>query len=126
NWSKAVIVWNQMLDTEKGPNLDGGCQTCYGAVHINNKNYKSILRNSHYYVTSNHTTIVKPDAVRIGTEGYTATGLEYAAFKNPSNSYAVVLMNDANENRKITLSDGTKHFSYDVPSKSVVSFKWSN
>ncbi|TCV12237.1 glucosylceramidase [Sphingobacterium alimentarium] len=126
NWSKAVIVWNLMLDTEKGPNRDGGCQTCYGAVDINSKNYKSISRNSHYYVTSHLSSVVKPGAVRIGTEGYTATGLEYAAFKNPDNSYAMVLMNDANENRKITLSDGTKHFSYDVPSKSVVSFKWSN
>ncbi len=126
NWSKAVIVWNLMLDTEKGPNRDGGCQTCYGAVDINSKNFKTISRNSHYYVTSHLSAVVKPGAVRIGTEGYTATGLEYAAFKNPDNSYAMVLMNDANENRKITLSDGTKHFSYDVPSKSVVSFKWNN
>jgi glucosylceramidase len=28
NWSKGVIVWNLMLDTDKGPNREGGCQTC--------------------------------------------------------------------------------------------------
>src|SRR5690606_13727614 len=32
NWSRGVIVWNLMLDDNRGPNRDGGCQTCYGAV----------------------------------------------------------------------------------------------
>ena len=27
---RAVMVWNLMLDLKRGPNLDGGCTTCYG------------------------------------------------------------------------------------------------
>ena len=50
NWCKAVIVWNLMLDSERGPNRDGGCQTCYGAVDIERSNYSTITRNSHYYI----------------------------------------------------------------------------
>ena len=47
NWCKAVIVWNLMLDNERGPNREGGCQTCYGAVDIDRSDYKTITRHSH-------------------------------------------------------------------------------
>ncbi|MBD1420327.1 glucosylceramidase [Sphingobacterium chuzhouense] len=126
NWCKGVIVWNLMLDTEKGPNRDGGCQTCYGAVDINKANYKGITRNSHYYIVGHLSSVVKPGATRIGASGYAASGLTYSAFQNTDGTYAVVLMNDSNDNRKITLADGTNHFSYDVPGKSVVSYRWAN
>lgn len=124
NWSRAVIVWNLMLDTERGPNRAGGCQTCYGAVDINRSDYKTITKNSHYYVIGHLSAVVKPGAVRIGASGYSVEGVTYSAFKNTDGTYAVVLLNETNESRKITLSEGTKHFSYDVPSKSIVSYRW--
>lgn len=124
NGSKAVIVWNLMLDSERGPNRDGGCQTCYGAVDINKGNYKTIQRNSHYYVISHLAAVVKPGATRIGTSGFTSTGLLYAAFENPDGSLATVLLNNSTESRRITLDDGTNHFSFDVPAKAVVSYRW--
>ncbi|UZJ66466.1 hypothetical protein OKW96_06190 [Sphingobacterium sp. KU25419] len=64
--------------------------------------------------------------MRIGASGYTAEGLIYTAFKNIDGSYALVLLNDANENRKITINDTKNHFSYEVPAKSVVSYRWAN
>ncbi|WP_039989745.1 glycoside hydrolase family 30 protein [Sphingobacterium spiritivorum] len=126
NWSRAVIVWNLMLDTEKGPNREGGCQTCYGAVDINSANYKTITRNSHYYIIGHLSSVVKPGATRIGASGYTADGLLYSAFQNVDGSYAVVLLNNSNENRAITLNDSKNHFSYQVPAKSVVSYRWTS
>jgi glucosylceramidase len=126
NWSRAVIVWNLMLDNDKGPNRDGGCQTCYGAVDISKSNFKKITRNSHYYIVGHLSAVVKSGAVRIGASGYTAEGLIYTAFKNIDGSYALVLLNDANENRKITINNTKNHFSYEVPAKSVVSYRWAN
>lgn len=126
NWSKAVIVWNLMLDTDKGPNRDGGCQTCYGAVDVSTSNFKSITRNSHYYIVGHLSSVVKSGAVRIGASGYTAEGLVYTAFQNQDGSYAIVLLNDADENRNITINDAKNHFSYEVPAKSVVSYRWAN
>lgn len=126
NWSKGVIVWNLMLDSDKGPNRDGGCQTCYGAVDIQKSNYKSMTRNSHYYIIGHLSSVVKPGAIRIGTSGYSIPGLEYAAFKNTDGSYAMVLLNNTTENQKITLSDNQNHFSYEVPANAVVSYRWSN
>lgn len=125
NWCKAVIVWNLMLDSNRGPNREGGCQTCYGAVDINANDYKTIVRNSHYYIIGHLSSIVKPGATRIKASGYSATGVTYSAFENTDGTYALVLQNDANEPKSITISDGLNHFAYQVPAKSVISYRWN-
>lgn len=125
NYCKAVIVWNLMLDTDKGPNRDGGCQTCFGAVDISNDDYKTITRNSHYYVIAHLSSVVKPGAKRISSYGYEKDGLTYEAFQNVDGSYALVLCNDSSEKLSITVDDGERHFTYAVPAKSAVSYKWN-
>jgi len=124
NWCKAVIVWNLMLDTDRGPNRDGGCQTCYGAVDIDRSDYKTISRNSHYYIIGHLSSVVHPGATRIGTTGYSETGVTFSAFENTDGSYAVVLLNNTSEKKKITLSDGKNNFDYEIPAYSVVSYLW--
>ncbi|MDH6358841.1 glycoside hydrolase family 30 beta sandwich domain-containing protein [Parabacteroides sp. PF5-9] len=124
NWCKGVIVWNLMLDSERGPNREGGCQTCYGAVDIERSDYATITRNSHYYIVGHLSSVVKPGAVRIGTSGFSETGFFYSAFENPDGTYAVVLLNSQTESKTITLDDGKQHFSYNVPGKSVISYRW--
>ncbi|MDR0332860.1 MAG: glucosylceramidase [Dysgonamonadaceae bacterium] len=124
NWCRAIIVWNLMLDNDRGPNRDGGCQTCFGAVDISNSDYRTITRNSHYYVLSHLSAVAKSGATRIGTTGYTATGLTYTAFENTDGTYSLVLLNNANEARRITVNDGANNFTYEAPAKSVVSYLW--
>lgn len=67
-----------MLDNDRGPNREGGCQTCYGAVDINNSDYKTIIRNSHYYIIAHLSSVVKPGAVRISH--YRLYGQRYYLF----------------------------------------------
>lgn len=124
NGCKAVIVWNLKIDTEKGPNRDGGCQTCYGAVDINKSDNKTITRNSHYYIIGHMSSVVKSGATRIGTTGYTADGVVYLAFENMDNTYALVLLNSTNKKKNININDGTHTFKYEVPAQSVVSYCW--
>lgn len=124
NWCKGVIVWNLMLDSERGPNREGGCQTCYGAVDIDRANYSTITRNSHYYIIGHLSSVVKPGAVRIGTSGFSDAGFYYSAFENTDGTYAVVLLNSNTASKMITLDDGTNHFSYEVPANSVISYQW--
>ncbi|MFO8000103.1 MAG: glycoside hydrolase family 30 beta sandwich domain-containing protein, partial [Marinilabilia sp.] len=104
-WSKAVIVWNLVLDSNRGPNREGGCQTCYGAVDINADDYKTITRNSHYFIIGHLSSVVKPGAVRIGTTGFKEDGIIYSAYENPDGSYGFVLMNDTGEKKSVTISD---------------------
>lgn len=124
NWCKAVIVWNLMLDSDRGPNRDGGCQTCYGAVDIDKTNYSAISRNSHYYMIGHLSSVVKPGATRIGTSGFSDAGFNFSAFQNSDGSYAVVLTNSNDSKKQITIDDGENHFSYEVPAKSIVSYLW--
>lgn len=124
NWSKAVIVWNFMLDKNHGPNRPGGCTNCYGAIDINS-DYKTMTKNSHYYTISHLSKVIKPGAKRIGTTGYVASGLYYIAFLNTDGTYAVVLQNETNNNMSITIADGKHSFAYVVPAKAIASYKWN-
>lgn len=125
NWCKGVIVWNLMLDTNRGPNREGGCRTCYGAVDIDNTDFTTITRNSHYYIIGHMSAVVKPDATRIGTSGYEAEGLYYSAFENVDDTFSFVLLNSNETDADITIDDGSKNFTYTVPAKSVVSYMWN-
>ena len=125
NWCKAVIVWNLMLDSDQGPHGGpGACATCYGAVDVDNTNYETITRNSHYYIIAHMASVVKPGATRIATSGYTDSNVSYAAFENTDGTYALVLCNGKSEAKGITIDDGTHHFTYEVPANSVVSYRW--
>jgi glucosylceramidase len=123
NWTRGAIVWNLMLDANRGPNRSGGCTTGFGAVDID-ANYKTITRNSFYYDACHCSAVVKPGAHRIATSGYTVSGLSYAAFRNTDGTYAFVCSNSSSDALSITLDDGTHHFSTSIPSKSIMSFIW--
>ena len=121
---KAVLVWNLMLDEKMGPNLDGGCQTCYGAVDIYN-NYTRIKANSHYYIITHMSSVVRTGATRIGTTQRSVTqDLLYSAFVNPDGSKAIVITNSGDDNKTITVSDGNNYFKAEVPAQGVVSCNW--
>ena len=122
-WSRGAIIWNLMLDAKRGPNRPGGCTTGFGAVDISD-DYKTIRRNSFYYIMAHMSTAVKPGAVRIGTSGYSPAGLTYSAFRNPDNSYALVLSNSKSEDIKATVDDGNRHFPVTVPANGIVSLSW--
>lgn len=126
NWCRGVIVWNLMLDMDKKPYRPGGCGTCYGAVDIDQSDYKRITKNSHYFITGHLSAVVKPGAVRIGTSGYTDKDLVYTAFKNTDGSYAFVVLNKSASLKKVNLYDGVKSFIGEIPAKAVVSYRWAD
>ena len=94
-------------------------------VALGNSDYKTIIRNSHYYIIAHLSSVVKPGAVRIGASGYADSNIMYSAFENPDGTYAFVLMNNNEKTKRITFSDGKRHFAYDVPGKSVTSYRWA-
>lgn len=122
-WSRGAIIWNLMLDSHRGPNRPGGCTTGFGAVDIDD-DFKTIRRNSFYYIMAHMSAVVKPGAVRIGSSGYNPGGLTYSAFRNPDNSYALVLSNRKSEDAKATVDDGSHHFPVTVPANGIVSLTW--
>ena len=124
NWCKGVIVWNLMLDNDRGPNREGGCQTCYGAVDIDNSDYKTIIRNSHYYIIAHLASVVKPDAVRIAASGSNDDELMYSAFENADGTHAFVLANSGQDAKTIKVCCEDSYFTCNVLGRSVASYRW--
>jgi len=125
-YCKAVLVWNLMLDTNMGPNLDGGCQTCYGAIDIDPNGYSSMSYNSHYYVITHMSSVVKPGAIRLGTQRVPDnSSLIHSEFLNPDGTYAAVIVNTGDEEVGVTVADGANYFIVSVPANGIVSCRWN-
>ncbi len=119
---RAVVVWNMMLDLNRGPNLDGGCTTCYGALDIDPKDYHTVSANSHYYIMAHASLAARPGAVRIATKGTAVEQVAHVAFKNPDGTYGIVLVNDDSSRKNISVLVNTDAIArVNVPAKSLVS-----
>lgn len=120
-----VIMWNLMLDNDRRPYRPGGCSTCFGAVEISNKDYKSLRYSSHYYDIAHCSKVVKAGAKRIKSSGYTANGLSYEAFQNPDGSYAILALNKSNADITVAFEGPSKGFRFTIPAASIASLRWS-
>ncbi len=121
---RAVMVWNLMLDMNQGPNLDGGCQTCYGALDIDQTDYSTITANSHYYVIAHSSVAAAPGAVRLGTTEKNTTGLSHTAFRNTDGSYGVLVVNEGNVTKQLSvITPENKYARVRIPAKGVMSIR---
>ena len=127
-YGKGVTLWNMMLDDERKPYRPGGCSTCYGALQISHDSYSyaSTQRLSHWYDVAHPSAAIKPGAVRIGTEGFTASKLSYLAFLNPDGSYGILALNEGSEDRQLVFATDLHSVKVDIPAKSVVSALWKD
>lgn len=120
--SKAVMVWNFMLDLNRGPNLDGGCQTCFGAVDIDQNDYHTLSYNSHYFVMAHASLAAKPGARRIDASLSGGTqDVSYVAFQNPDGSYGVIVFNQGNSSMQMSVAANAASVArFTLPAKSIV------
>jgi glucosylceramidase len=125
NFSKNVIVWNFMLDENGAPNRPGGCNTCYGAIEIKSSDYKTLDKKSHYYLISHLSKVIYPGAVRIEViPDKRVEGVYFTAAKNQDGSEGIVLQNDTDTQKVISIREGNQFFQCTLPEKSIVSCKW--
>lgn len=120
--SKAVMVWNFMLDLNRGPNLDGGCQTCYGAVDIDQNDYHTLSYNSHYFVMAHASLAAKPGAHRIAASlSSTVSNISCVAFQNPDGTYGAVIFNEGSSSQQMSMAAVSNVVArFTVPAKGIV------
>ncbi len=123
-WCKSVIVWNFMLDNERGPYRPGGCGTCYGLVEISNRDYATLNRRATYYVMGHLSKVLKAGGTRIDAKGYTPSNVSFVASDNTDGTYGLVLQNNNDDGVTMTIDDGTHSFDITLPAKSVTSCLW--
>lgn len=120
----AVMFWNFMLDSQRGPNRPGGCNTCYGFVDFADSGHQNLVRRSHYYAIAHMSKVVKTGAVRVASTGdRAASGIVFSAFANPDGTHSLVLLNES-EGQTIVVYDGNGAFSFTAPRRSVTSLIW--
>ena len=120
-YCSSVMVWNFMLDRDMKPNLDGGCRNCYGAVDIDNSDYSTFAYNSFYYIIAHMSSVARAGAVRVATNDYSQTGLDYCAFRNTDGTTSIVLDNSSASSMTVPVTDGTYSMNVSLPAQSVVS-----
>ena len=120
NWSKTVLEWNAANSSGLGPRTPGGCNTCLGAITVNNST--SYTKNVAFYIIGQISKFVKPGAVRIGSSS-TNGSIFSVGFKNPDGSISLVVYNSGGSN-SIKVVSGSSAFNYTVPASSAVTFNW--
>lgn len=122
NWGRGAIVWNLMLDSDRGPYRPGGCETANGAVDINKPGYNNITFNSFYYVMCVASSAISNNAKYIATSG-SARDIQIVAFEN-TDGYGVVLMNTSSSEKKIRIRERSNYFIATIPPYSIASYRW--
>lgn len=123
NWSSSVLFWNLALDPSGGP-VNGGCKDCRGVVTIDPATGR-VSYNVEYYVLAHASKFVRPGAVRIGSTGGDAAGVDNVAFRNPDGSTALVTLNPTGGDRTFRVRTSRGTFSYTLPGGAAATFVWS-
>lgn len=124
---QGVTLWNMMLDDNNGPYSpqDGSCKTCYGGVTIKSSDYKSIVKNSHWFNVAHASSVVKPGARRMETSGFTfPSGFECQMYLNTDNTVGVLMLNSQSSSQQVVFINSEFTVKYNVPAKSLVSLIW--
>lgn len=123
NWSRSSLMWNIALDEYYGPR-NNGCPNCRGVVTIN-QSTGQITYNEEYYSIGHFSKFVRPGARRVSALwAQSLTNMEAVAFVNTDGSKAMVISNYDNTFKTFTVKQGSKYFSYSIPSKAVATLVW--
>lgn len=121
NWAKTVLMWNIALDEKGGP-TNGGCENCRGVVTIN-QGTGEVTKNVEYYSIGHASKFVKAGAVRIASTSYPGT-IETVAYENIDHSTVLIASNPSDKETRFQVNDRGLFFTYTLPRKSAVTFKW--
>ena len=122
NYCRAVVLWNFMLDAERGPNRPGGCTTCYGFVDCDGSYaYNTLTYRSHWYAIGHMSKAVQRGAQRIKSSG---AGVTLSAFENPDGTLSAVVLNDKESDQRVVVRSPKGDFVLTLAGRSVTSIVW--
>lgn len=122
NYCRAIVLWNFMLDANRGPNRPGGCNSCYGFVDCDTLySYAGLNFRSHWYIIGHMSKVIQRDAYRIHSSG---GGVLCSAFENPDGTLSAVMLNDGDSTKQVVVSSPKGDFLAELPARSVISLIW--
>jgi len=100
NWVDGWVDWNMVLDRQGGPNWFKNW--CVAPVIVDPEN-DGVYFTPIYYVMAHFSKYIRPGAVRIGVTS-SHNDLMVTAAQNPDTSIAVVVFNEADEAKTLSLN----------------------
>jgi glucosylceramidase len=116
NWSTTVLEWNLANDPEFNPHTPGGCTECKGALTINGN---IIGQNVSYYIVGHASRFIPAGSIRIASSSNSE--VHHVAFIRPDNRWTLLLLNESDEKKAITIVIEKKRHQLQLMPKSVVS-----
>ena len=125
NWSRTFIMWNLALDTENGPKISGGCDTCYGVITVDRSD-GSFSRRPQYYTFGHSSKFVRPGAYRIDSTDTGNDNIKNVAFVNTDRSRVIIALNTDSSPHLISVNCTARSLDYLLPARSVATFVWND
>lgn len=117
NFLEGWIDWNMVLNEEGGPNHVGNY--CDAAILADRKN-KQLIFNSSYYYIGHFSKYIKPGAKRIDVKQNLGKGCHTTAFINVDGSIVLVILNESDEKKDITVVNQNLGATISVESHSII------
>lgn len=124
-YCRAVILWNFMLDAQRGPNRpNGGCTTCYGFVDCDaSYSYANLTYRSHWYAVGHLSRVILRGSYRIAHK-LSSQDIQCSTFLNPDGRLSAVVLNDTDTARDILIRSDRGDFTIKAAARSVTSAIW--
>jgi len=122
NWARGVLQWNIALDTNNGPHVNGGCDSCRGFYTIlPNGTY---VKEGEYYSLAHSSKFVDVGAHRIGSSS--GGSISVVAYQNPDGTIVAIVANKSKNTQQFDLNWANQFVSYTLPGQSAATFTWSS
>lgn len=123
NWAKGIVLWNLALDQNSGPSVIGDDNPNEGMLLIRSDRPDDVRYNGQYYYLGHLSKFARPGATRLGSPSLVGD-LETVAFANLDGSRVLVVANRNHSTRSIEVVWEGRRFSYPVPARSMMTFRW--
>jgi len=115
NWCEGYLDWNLVLDETGGPNhVNNLCDAPIICDTINDQ----VIYNSSYYYIGHFSKFIKAGAKRIQSS-CDADQVSVATFKNPDDTFVVVIMNESDAQKNIAIAFGDDQLSIEMKAHAI-------
>ena len=99
-------------------------EICRGVVTVSSSG--NITKNVEYYALAHFSKFVRPGARRIASsEAQSGSAISNVAFQNEDGSIALIVLNESDSSRELSVNISGESFKLNMQSKSVTSLTWN-
>lgn len=118
NWSRTVLEWNLVADSQFNPHTDeGGCTMCLGALTIDSA---WVTRNVSYYIIGHASKFIPDGSYRIDSS--MPNNLPNVAFLTPEGKKVLIVLNDSNNAQAFHITTNKQTAIAQLPAGAVATY----